>query len=170
MSDESLQLAVNSIHYFLSCHHYLHSLSAPTPAPSWQLQESLLVRIWETLLWTKCENKCLVVIRVVGFRGLMLPTSWLWMWGAISWSVILIVLTPDKKIETQARRWNTSDALICSLMLAGFCAGPQRDACPLTRCSECRRAADWISTWLYWIHSKCIQNNAAAVPLFNALK
>lgn len=33
MSDESLQLAVNSIQYFLSCHHYLHSLSAPKAAP-----------------------------------------------------------------------------------------------------------------------------------------
>lgn len=33
MSDESIQLAVNSIQYFLSCHHYLHSLLAPKAAP-----------------------------------------------------------------------------------------------------------------------------------------
>lgn len=33
MSDESIQLAVNSIQYFLSWHHYLHSLLAPKAAP-----------------------------------------------------------------------------------------------------------------------------------------
>lgn len=53
-------------------------------------------------------------------------------------------LNPGWNVRTPEKRWNTSDALICSLMPTGVCVGPQRDACPLTRCSEWRRDTDWI--------------------------
>lgn len=55
MSDESLQLAVDSILYFLSCHCYLHSVSAPQKATT--VAGITRRRTRETLLCTMCEKK-----------------------------------------------------------------------------------------------------------------
>ena len=144
MSDESLQLAVNSIQYFLSCHHYLHSLSAPTadpgPAvagitPGENMRNPAVNKVWKQVF---SGNQS---------RGLLMPHApYLVAADARSHKLKChpFSLNPGWKTETPAKRWNTSDALIRSLMLAGVCAGPQRDACPLTRCSEWRRAPDWI--------------------------
>lgn len=54
MSDESLQLAVDSILYFLSCHRYLHSVSVPQKATT---VAGITRRRRETPLCTMCEKK-----------------------------------------------------------------------------------------------------------------
>lgn len=63
MLDESLQLAVDSILYFLSCHCYLHSASVPGRLrPLQQLKESRRTRTSETPLSTMCGMKSLWVV------------------------------------------------------------------------------------------------------------
>lgn len=144
MSDESLQLAVNSIQYFLSCHHYLHSPSAPKAAPcptvagitpGENMRNPAVNKVRKQVF---CSNQS---------RGLLMPDA--------PYLVAVDVrshklkchpfsLNPGWKTEAPVKRWNTPDALICSLAPAGVGAGPRHDACPLTRCSQWRRATDWI--------------------------
>lgn len=149
MSDESRQLAVNSIQYFLSCHHYLHSLSAPKAAPcptvagitpGENMRNPAVNKVWKQVF---CTNQS---------RGLLMPDAPYLAADVRSHKLKChpFSFNPGWKTETAAKRWNTSDALIRSLVLAGVCAGPQRDACPLTRCSEWRRATDWIL--LFYLH------------------
>lgn len=100
----------------------------PTAAgtgPGESVRSPAVNKVLKTNVWQKSENE--------GF--LMLPTSWLWMCGTRGPSVILSVLTSDEK-QTPVRRWNTSDALIYSLILAWLHTDPQRDACSHTRCSK----------------------------------
>lgn len=113
---------------------FTFSVSAQSlPISARQLLYSPLVRIWETLLWTKCENKCFV------FFPLLLSSNAVGLWSAPEVAVMDVrshklkchplSLNPRWKSDTPARRWNTSDALICSLMLLWFCPGPRHDAC-----------------------------------------
>lgn len=108
------------------------------PISARQLLYSPLVRIWETLLWTKCENKCFVFfsppspsIKQCGrpLKCLLAPEVAAIDVRSHKLKCHPLGLNPRWKSETPARRWNTSDALICSLMLARFCPGPRHDAC-----------------------------------------
>lgn len=153
---------------------FTFSVSTPRRLPVQQLQESLLVRIWETpavnKVWKQvfCSNQS---------RGLLMPDApYLVVADARSQKLKChpFSLNPGWKAETPAKRWNTSGALICSLMPAGVCTGPQRDACPphqvfLVETSHWLNFA-LLPTWLCWIHCKCIQNNTVAASQFNALK
>lgn len=120
MSDESLQLAVNSIQYSLSCHHYLHSLSAskaapcPTVAgitPVENMSNPAVNKVWKQVF---CSNQSC---------GLLMPDApYLVAVDLRSHKLKChpFSLNPRWKTETPVKRWNTYDALICSLMLAGF--------------------------------------------------
>lgn len=114
---------------------FTFSVSTQRQLHARQLQESPLVRTWETLLWTKGENKCFFSNQSCGL--LMSDAPYIMAIDASSQKLKChpFSLNPGWKTEMPVKRWNTSNALICSLMLAGVGLGPQRDACPPTRCS-----------------------------------
>ena len=99
----------------------------------------------------------------MGSSCLMLPTSWLQMWGARSRSVILSVLTPDEKArlrrrhETPPMLWFAASCWRGSAQALSVRLVPSPGV-PIAETSLGLIVA-LLPTWHRWIHNKCIHNN-----------
>lgn len=174
MSDESLQITVNSIQYFLSCHHYLHSLSELKAAPCLTVagitpgknkRNPAVNKVWKQVF---CGNQS---------RGLLMPHA--------PYLVAADVRSHKLKchpfsLNTGWKTWDTSvemKHLWCFDLHLPASGGLRR---PSAWCLSPPQVflvetSHWLNfallpAWRCWIHSKYIQNNAVAASQFNSLK
>lgn len=118
---------------------FTFSVSTQSQLSARQLRYSPLVRIWETPLWTKCENKCLGFFSINQCGGFLVPRAPQVIGYRCEKPGVEVssssVLTPDEKVR---RQWGDETPLM--LWFAASCWQDSAQAlsmmlvCP-TRCS-----------------------------------
>lgn len=143
----------------------LFTFSISTQSSARQLLYSPLVRIWETLLWTKVWKQVFCPtpspppsIKQCGrpLKCLLAPEVVAMDMRRNNLKCHPFSLNPRWKSETPARRGNTSDALICSLMLSWFCTCPRHHA---HLC--CEHPTVFVAKTNHWLNFCCYLHDSA---------